>query len=113
MIRNYDVVFFAASINDAEMNRRFAESLKLDYAILSDPGKQVARAYGVLKGKRRHAARHTIYIGVDGKVLYIDKKVKPWTAGVDMVRRLEALGFRQRKKGSRGEPSIRRSGTQG
>lgn len=94
------------------MNKRFAESLKLDYPILSDPGKEVARAYGVLKGTRRHAARHTIYIGVDGKVLYIDKKVKPWTAGVDMVRRLEALGFRKRNEGKGGGPSTAPSGVQ-
>ena len=36
--------------------------------------------------------RHTIYIGADGKVLYIDREVNPKTAGADTVKRLEELG---------------------
>ena len=41
----------------------FAESLELDYAILSDPDKKFAQSFGVLEPEGRYALRHTIYIG--------------------------------------------------
>jgi len=84
------VAYFAASTDDAETNKKFAESLGLDYPILSDPGKETAEAYGVLKGN--FAARHTFYIGADGKILYIDRAVKPSSAGKDIAARLAELG---------------------
>jgi peroxiredoxin Q/BCP len=85
------VAYFAASTDDAETNRKFAESLELDYPILSDPGKEVARAYGVLKGD--YAARHTFYIGADGKIAFIDTKVSPSSAGADVAGKLADLGI--------------------
>jgi peroxiredoxin Q/BCP len=64
----------------------------LDYPILSDPSRETARAYGVLK-VGLFAARHTFYIGADGKILFIDRKVKAATAGDDLAARLEQLGI--------------------
>jgi len=49
----------------------------------------VSRAYGVLR--MGFAARHTFYIGPDGKLLYVDRQVNPKTAGEDVAKRLEAL----------------------
>jgi peroxiredoxin Q/BCP len=71
------------------MNRDFAKSLELDYPILSDPDKTTARAYGVLNPEGQYARRHTIYIGADGKILYVDQAVKPMTAGEDVAARRE------------------------
>ena len=87
------MAYFAASTDDAETNRKFAESLELDYPILSDPGREVATAYGVLGGDRQYCARHTVYIGTDGKVLHVDTEVNPRTAGEDVAARLEELGI--------------------
>ena len=56
MLRAFDVAYFAASVDDAKTNKEFAESLELDYPILSDPDKKVAEAYGVLRSG--YAARH-------------------------------------------------------
>jgi peroxiredoxin Q/BCP len=92
-LREFEVAYFAASGDDAETNRKFAESLNLDYPILSDPGKEVARAYGVIAGESKYCARHTVYIGKSGKVLYVDKEVKPASAGTDMAARLKSLGL--------------------
>jgi len=86
------VAYFAASVDDAETNRKFAESLELDYPILSDPSKKTARAYGVLASVGGYAKRHTIYIGADGKILHIERDVSPRSAGADVAARLEALG---------------------
>ena len=85
------MAYFAASTDDAETNMKFAESLELDYPILSDPGKETARAFGVL-AEPGYAMRHTIYIGADGKILLIDREVNPATAGADVAAHLEKLG---------------------
>ena len=90
------MAYFAASVDDAETNRKFAESLELDYPILSDPGKETAAAYDVLAAGGSYAMRHTIYIGPDGKVAYIDRNVSAGTAGADVAARLEALGMPKR-----------------
>jgi len=92
-LRQYQVAYFAASADDAETNRKFAESLELDYPILSDPGRDTARAYGVIEGDGKYCARHTIYIGQDGKLLYIDKEVDVRAAGEQVAGRLEELGI--------------------
>ena len=78
------MAYFAASVDTPEDNKKFAESLGLDYPILSDPGKQVASAYGVVTPERQFAQRWTFYIGIDGKILFIDKKISAATAGQDL-----------------------------
>jgi len=42
------------------------------------------------------ASRWTFYIGPDGKILDIDKKVSVKTAGEDMVAKLAALGVKKK-----------------
>ena len=86
------MAYFAASVDDEETNRKFAESLELDYPILSDPEKKIARAYGVLAQVGGYAKRLTVYIGADGKIIYIERDVSPRTAGADVAARLELLG---------------------
>ena len=90
------MAYFSASTDDEETNRKFAESLSLDYPILSDSDKKIAKAYGVLWRGLGIASRWTFYIGADGKILFIDKSVKPATAGHDLAARLQALGIPKR-----------------
>ena len=85
------MAFFEASVDTEERNREVAEALELEHPILSDPGKRVADAYGVLSGGRRAAARWTFYIGVDGRILHIDKTVVADGHGEDVPARLEAI----------------------
>jgi peroxiredoxin Q/BCP len=89
-LRGLNVRYFAASVDTAETNRRFAESLGLVYPILSDPTKEVARAYGVL-GPSGFASRWTFYIGADGCILDIDTKVSAASHGRDIVAKLTQL----------------------
>jgi peroxiredoxin Q/BCP len=79
------------------LNTKFAKSLDLDYPILSDPGKKVAGAYGVVTKKRKFPFRWTFYIGKDGKILAIDKKVKSGTHGADVAKKLGELGVDKKK----------------
>ena len=87
------MAYFTASVDPPDVNKKFAESLELDFPILSDPGKEVARAYGVVTPERQVAQRWTYYIGVDGKILFIDKKVSTATAGQDLAAKLGELGI--------------------
>jgi thioredoxin-dependent peroxiredoxin len=91
------VAYFTASVDTPEDNERFAESLGLDYPILSDPAKQVATAYGVVTPGRQTAQRWTFYIGIDGRILYVEKKVNVQTAGRDVAAKLAELGIAKRK----------------
>ena len=84
--------YFGASVDSPEVNTRFAQSLGIDYPILSDPDKRVARAYGVLSASG-FASRWTFYIGVDGRILEVDKHVSASTHGRDIAGRLTGLGI--------------------
>lgn len=86
------------SCDDAETNKKFAESLDLDYPILSDPDKEVAEAYGVVNKDRPVPFRWTFYIGKDGKILEIDKDVKVDSHGKDVAAMLEELKIEKKKE---------------
>jgi peroxiredoxin len=88
-------VLLAASCDSPADNSLFAQNLELPYPILCDTARQVARAYGVLKGLP-FPARHTIYIDPEGRVAFVDQKVSVSNAGQDMLRHLARLGFPRR-----------------
>jgi peroxiredoxin Q/BCP len=87
-----NVQFFAASVDSVEMNAEFAGALDLEYPILSDTSRLVARAYGVL-GASGFASRWTFYIGLDGRILDIDKRVRAASHVHDVAQRLAVLGI--------------------
>jgi len=91
-IRQFDVAYFTASVDDAETNKKFAESLSLDFPILSDPTKKTAEAYGVVHDDRKVPERWTFYIGADGTIKAVDQKVNSKEHGKDLAKQLEALG---------------------
>jgi len=98
-IKKYDVTYFMASVDPLEDNLKFAkatsvtlgdkvvEKKEADFPMLSDPGKQVATAYGVLNA-RGTANRWTFYIDKTGRVAAIDKMVRPETSAEDMLTKL-------------------------
>lgn len=93
-IRKYDVAYFMASTDPMEGekgNKAFAASEKADFPMLSDPAKEVAKAYGVLNPEHGMANRWTFYIDKDGRIAAIDKAVKPATSAEDMVAKLAEL----------------------
>lgn len=95
LIREYDVQYFMASVDPVEKNREFAEETAADFPLLSDEGKAVAEAWGVLS-PLGFAKRHTVYIGADGRVLKVDTDVNPATAAQDMAASLGELGVVRR-----------------
>ena len=43
------MAYFMVSVDEPETNKKFAESLNADFPLLSDPGKSVAKSYGVVE----------------------------------------------------------------
>ena len=85
------------SVDTLEDNTRFAKEHEADYPILSDVSKEIANKYGVLS-PAGFARRWTFYIAPDGKILHIDKEVKPASSGTDMVAKLGELKIAKRSK---------------
>jgi peroxiredoxin Q/BCP len=96
MIKKYDVAYFMISVDPLEKNTQFAEAQHADFPLLSDPTKETATAYGVLS-PRGVANRWTFYIGKDGKILAIDKMIKPDTSAEDLAKKLGELGVDKAK----------------
>lgn len=90
-IREFDVAYYTASCDTPELNKEFATDLGLDFPILSDPEHTASDAYGVTTEERRFPVRWTFYIGPDGKILAIDKQVKPVSHGRDIAAKLQEL----------------------
>lgn len=91
LIKKYEVAYFMASVDPIVKNTEFATAQKADFPLLSDPAKETATAYGVLNA-RGLSNRWTFYIGTDGKILAIDKAVRPATSAEDMAAKLGELG---------------------
>jgi peroxiredoxin Q/BCP len=95
LIKKFNTTYFMASVDPVEDNKGFAEQQKADFPLLSDPTKKTADAYGVLN-QAGMANRWTFYIGTDGRILAIDKEIKPATSAEDMAARLGELGVAKR-----------------
>ncbi len=96
-IRKFDVTYFMASTDPLEGERgniAFAKAYNADFPMLSDPNKDVAKAYGVLN-QRGTAARWTFYIDKQGRIAFIDTGVSQRTAtsAEDMIAKMEELKF--------------------
>jgi peroxiredoxin Q/BCP len=95
LIKAYDVTYFMASVDPIAKNKEFAASENADFPLLSDPTKATAKAYGVLMALGV-ASRQTFFIGTDGKIIAVDRKVNPETAAQDIAAELGKLGIPKR-----------------
>lgn len=89
------------SVDPLDENKKFAAKLDVDYPLLSDPERRAAKAYGVVRDEKSAATRWTFYIGVDGKILEVDRQVTPSTHGRDVAAKLAELGVKRRAARSR------------
>lgn len=89
-LQRFEATYFAASVDAPATNRQFARSMGITFPILSDRGGSVARAYRVL-GRSGFPSRWTFYIGIDGRILAIDKDVHVRTHGPDIETALTKL----------------------
>jgi thioredoxin-dependent peroxiredoxin len=97
LIKNYQVTYFMISVDPLDDNKGFADQQHADFPLLSDPTKQTASAYGVLNAQSGLANRWTFYVGVDGRILAIDKQISPATSAEDMAATLHDLSVALRR----------------
>jgi peroxiredoxin Q/BCP len=90
-LHELNVAYFTISVDKPQDNKKFAEKYGLDFPILSDPGKTVAAAYGVLQGNRPFAQRWTFYIDKDGIIRQVDRSVNVDQAGSDIAAKVKEL----------------------
>ena len=90
LIREFNVSYFMASVDPLDKNRAFAKETNADFPMLSDPTKNIAKAYNVLN-LFRVANQVTFYISKEGIILKIDEEINPKTAAEDMAKNLEML----------------------
>lgn len=57
----------------------------------------MAIAYGVVDEDQPFASRWTFYIGLDGRIMHIDKQVNPATHGKVIAAKLSELGVARRQ----------------
>jgi peroxiredoxin Q/BCP len=95
LLKDLEVAYFMASVDDLETNTEFAEENDADFPLLSDPSKKTAEAYDVLAfyGVPK---RHTFYIGKNGKLLFVDKQINAATSAEDIAQKLKTLGIPSR-----------------
>jgi peroxiredoxin Q/BCP len=91
------------SVDTPEDNKKFAEQEQADFPLLSDPGKEVAAAYGVLAAVNparpdapRYASRWMFFIGPDGKILWIEKASHTADAGEFLAAKLVELAVKKK-----------------
>jgi peroxiredoxin Q/BCP len=87
------VACYAASLDQPEVNRAFAEWTGTGLPVLSDPDGEVARSYGAFDEEHGVAARWTFFIGRDGRILDVDREVSPTSHGGDLLARVQSLGM--------------------
>ncbi len=93
-LKVFNAQYFMASTDEVEKNERFAKETKADFPLLSDPDAKVADAYDV--SFLGYAKRHTFYIDKTGKIVMIDKNVRPESSAEDMAKYMAMLKFEKR-----------------
>ena len=91
------MAYFSVSVDAPDTNKAFAQSLGLDYPLLSDADRRVATAYGVVDADQQFPSRWTFYIDIDGRILYVDKLVSPAAHGKAVAAKLAELGVARRR----------------
>jgi len=81
-ITSKDAVVLGVSGDGINSHKKFKQKYSLNFPLLSDPDKEVSKAYGVYKLKNLYGIKHwgiersTFLIGEEGKISKIWRKVK-------------------------------------
>ena len=67
-----DSVVFGISTDDIETNKKFAESLNLEFALLSDAQGEASKKYGIYNAANHMSNRTTFVVDKTGKVAHVE-----------------------------------------
>ena len=83
----------AVSTDDAQTVAAFARELRLSFAVVSDPQRRIALAYGALQNATEVPSRLTFLIDKSGVVRWIDSDVQVKKHGADVLAKISELGL--------------------
>jgi peroxiredoxin Q/BCP len=89
-LARFNVQVIGVGVDSRESHESFAKKLKLNFPLLADPTKKVARAYGALAFYRL-ARRMTFVIDPEGKIRKIFERVDPDRHAEEIVDTLKEL----------------------
>lgn len=92
ILSEHGIVVLGVSVDSEESHMKFASKHRLNFTLLSDPKKNIVRAYGV-EGSFGKAERVTYVIGPDGIVKHVFEKVNTKTHATDVLKRMRELGL--------------------
>ena len=92
------MAYFGASCDTPEYNKEFADELKLDFPLLSDPSRMTAKEYGLVADEKGFPKRWTVYVSKEGKIAFVDKEVKAASAADAVLKKLTELGVERAEK---------------
>ncbi len=95
-----DVVVLGVSTDSPAAQKKFKDKYSLNFTMVSDKGKTVSKAYGVLSPTGT-ASRTTFLIGKDGNVAYVFTKVRPDGHAQEVINKISELGLRPHAKSTR------------
>jgi peroxiredoxin Q/BCP len=84
-------VVIGVSVDSVESHSKFSEKYALPFAILSDRGKEAAKAYDVLGTGRLLAKRVTFIIDKNGSITHIFPKVDVKQHSEEVLRAIQQL----------------------
>ena len=93
--RDRGAVVLGVSPDDEDSHVKFKEKYSLPFALLADPGHEVAEEYGVWKERNRYGKksmgieRSTFVIDAEGNVAKEMRRVKPETHAADVLAALD------------------------
>lgn len=86
--RGWEVV--GVSTDGVLSHKRFEQKYHLNFPLLADPDKELARAFGVL-APMGYARRATFLIGANGVIRHVFPKVSPKGHAEEVLRKIEEL----------------------
>jgi len=90
-IRALDAEIIGVSLDSPESHKKFSTKFSLPFPLISDNGKQIATAYGVLKDTKTSTSRVTFLIDKNGKIAKVFPKVDVTNHTAEVVAALKGL----------------------
>jgi len=90
-IRAMGAEIIGVSLDSVESHKKFSTKYKLPFPLVSDGGKRIAKAYGVLKDTGTSTSRVTFIIDKSGKIAKIFPKVDVTQHTAEVMAALKEL----------------------
>ncbi len=90
-IRNMDAEIIGVSLDGVESHRKFSLKYGLPFPLISDKGKTIAKAYGVLRDPGISTNRVTFLIDKNGKIARIFPKVDVTKHSEEVIAALKEI----------------------